>query len=139
MAQPNGLNPNFDGITLKTFSVIADDATPAVVGQNVIPEVARQVTVTAVTNDANDWIVLPPIANVPIGHSITIYAGAGSNFELRTPASSNTKINDIDSDGTQEYLVTDTDTVVVTKITSTAWIGVSYTKLGAVRTAVIPD
>jgi len=131
--------PDLDGFNLKAFSVVADDATPAVVGQNSIPTVARAVVVTGVTNDANDWVTLPPIADVPLGHQITILANASSNFELRTPASSNTKINDVDSDGSQEYLVTDTDAVVVTKVTSTAWIGVSYTKLGAVRTAVIPD
>lgn len=97
------------------------------------------VEVTAVTNDANDFIVLPAIASVPIGYRIAIAANAGGNFELRTPASSNTKINNIDSDGTQEYLVTDTDIVIVQKRTATDWIATSYTKLGAIRTAVIPD
>lgn len=139
MAQPNGLNPSIDGYTLKVFNVIPDDATPAVLGQNAIPAVARNVTVGTVTNDANDWIILPPIADVNIGHQIIIQCSAGGNFELRTPASSNTKINDVDSDGSQEYLCTDTDTVVVTKTGDTTWIGVSYTKLGAVRTAVVPD
>ena len=95
--------------------------------------------VVGVTTDANDWIVLPPIDDVPIGHTIRIAANAGANFEMRTPAASNTKINDIDSDGTQEYLVTDTDVVIVTKRTTTGWCAQSLTKLGAVRTAVIPD
>lgn len=97
------------------------------------------VTVGTVTNDANDWIVLPAIANCPIGFTIHIACNAGGNFELRTPASSNTKINDVDSDGTQEYLCTDTDFIVISKRTTTGWVAVSYTKLGAVRTAVIPD
>lgn len=97
------------------------------------------VEVTAVTVDANDWIVLPPIADVPIGHTIRIAANAGANFEMRTPAASNTKINDVDADGSQEYLVTDTHTVIVTKRTSTGWVAQSLTKLGAVVTAVIPD
>jgi len=98
-----------------------------------------QVVVAGVTTDANDWIVLPAIASVPIGFSINIAANAGANFELRTPASSNTKINDVDSDGTQEYLCTDTDLIVVTKRTTTGWVAQSLTKLGAVRTAVVPD
>lgn len=98
-----------------------------------------QVDVGAVTTDANDWIVLPAIASVPIGFSINIAANAGTNFELRTPAASNTKINDVDSDGTQEYLCTDTDMIIVTKRTTTGWVAQSLTKLGAVRTAVVPD
>jgi len=97
------------------------------------------VAVGAVVNDANDWIVLPAIASCPIGHQIRISCNAGGNFELRTPASSNTKINDIDADGSQEYLCTDTDLVIVTKHTTTSWVAQSLTKLGAVRTAVIPD
>lgn len=100
---------------------------------------ATAVDVGAVTNDANDWIVLPAIADVPIGHTIRIACNAGGNFELRTPASSNTKINDVDADGTQEYLCTDTDLIIVTKRTSTGWVAQSITKLGAVRTAVVPD
>jgi hypothetical protein len=106
---------------------------------NSIPPAVVSAVVTGVANDANDWITLPDIADVPLGHSIMIQANAGSNFEMRTPASSNTKINDVDSDGTQEYLVTDTDSVLVWKRTSTGWSAVSFTKLGAVRTAVIPD
>lgn len=98
-----------------------------------------QVTVTTVTNDANDFIVLPAIASVGIGHQIRISCNAGGNFEMRTPASSNTKINDVDADGTQEYLCTDTDLIIVTKHTTTGWVAQSLTKLGAVRTAVIPD
>lgn len=109
------------------------------VGGNTIPMLCVSAVVTGVTTDANDWIVLPDIANVPLGHEILIQANAGSNFELRTPASSNTKINDVDSDGSQEYLVTDTDTVRVWKRTTTGWSAQSITKLGAVRTAVVPD
>lgn len=100
---------------------------------------ATGVDVGAVTVDANDFIVLPAIADVPIGHTIRIMANGGSNFELRTPATSNTKINDVDSDGTQEYLCTDTDMIVVSKRTTTGWVAQSITKLGAVRTAVVPD
>lgn len=128
--------PDLDGFHLKPVVLTAAATNSA---SNSIPPKAKVAVVTAVANDANDWITLPAIADVPIGHKITIIAGASSNFELRTPASSNTKINDVDSDGSQEYLVTDTHTVEVTKISSTAWIGVSYTKLGAVVTAVIPD
>lgn len=137
MALANSLNPFFAGIHLKSVKVNPDAVSSATAS---IPASAVSVTVGAVVNDANDWIVLPPIASVPVGHTITIACNAGGNFEMRTPASSNTKINDIDSDGTQEYLCTDTDTILVTSRGTTAgWVAVSLTKLGAVRTAVIPD
>jgi len=94
--------------------------------------------VTGTTNDANDWVTLPDIDPLPRGHDIIIICAAGSNFELRTPAGSNDKINNVDSDGTQEYLCTDTDTIRVWKANDT-WVAQSITLLGAVRTAVIPD
>ncbi len=106
---------------------------------NSIPVGYKAVAVGAVTNDANDFIVLPAIASISIGHQIVIACNAGGNFEMRTPASSNTKINDVDSDGSAEYLCTDTDVIIVTKATTTGWVAQSLTKLGAVRTAVVPD
>jgi hypothetical protein len=106
---------------------------------NSIPVGCRQVTVTTVANNADDFIVLPAIASVNIGDEIVIACNAGGNFEMRTPASSNTKINDVDSDGSAEYLCTDTHLIRVVKHTTTSWVAVSYTKLGAVVTAVIPD
>jgi hypothetical protein len=136
MSIANGSNPTLDGINFNAVTLSAAAANSAT---NSIPPTVKSVNVTAVTNDANDWITLPDIADVSIGHQIVIAANAGSNFELRTPASSNTKINDVDSDGSQEYLVTDTHTVIVTKRTTTGWVAQSLTKLGAVVTAVIPD
>jgi hypothetical protein len=65
---------------------------------------------------------------------------AGGNFELRTPASSNEKINGQDSDGTKEYLCTDTEVLKVVKINNTVgWMGHAYSAIGAVVTAVVPD
>lgn len=118
----------------QALTAAADSGT----GSSILPG-TTMAAVVGVTTDANDWIVLPPIDDVPIGHTIRIAANAGANFEMRTPASSNTKINDVDSDGSQEYLCTDTDVVVVTKRTTTGWCAQSLTKLGAVRTAVVPD
>lgn len=132
------LGPDADG-TVRSDAVFS--ATPAAdngAGSS-IPAGYTAVDVGAVTNDANDWVNLPAIASVNIGHTIRIACNAGGNFELRTPASSNTKINDVDADGSQEYLCTDTDLVIVTKRTTTGWVAQSLTKLGAVRTAVIPD
>ena len=98
------------------------------------------VDVQAVTNDANDWIVLPSLASVPVGHTIRIACNAGGNFEMRTPASSNEKINTVDSDGTQEYLCTDTEVITITKVSATdGWVATAQTALGAIATAVVPD
>jgi len=134
------ISPSLDGFQLKPFVVIPDDATPAVVGQNAIPPMARSVVVSAVTNDANDWIILPSLADVPIGHEITILCNAGTNFELRTPASSAEEINSEDCDGTKEYLCTDTQVLKVVKISNTiGWMAHAYSAIGAVVTAVVPD
>lgn len=98
------------------------------------------VDVGAVTNDANDWIVLPALADVPVGHTIAIACNAGGNFEMRTPATSGEKINTVDCDGTQEYLCTDTELIYVTKVSATdGWVASARTALGAVATAVVPD
>ena len=118
-------------------SVTPDDAEGT--GNTILPGVTA-VDVGAVTNDANDFIVLPDLADVPVGHEFRIACNAGTNFELRTPASSGEKINNVDSDGTQEYLCTDTDTVRIWKVSATdGWAAQSLTILGAVRTAVVPD
>jgi len=124
---------DFDG----TQSIVAAAAEGAT---NTILPSSTGVIVTGVTVDANDFVVLPPIASVPTGHRITVIGRAGSNFEVRTPASSNTLINNVDSDGTQEYLFTNLHTHFFTKISNTVgWIGNGLTNLGAVVTAVVPD
>ncbi len=98
------------------------------------------VDVQAVTNDADDFIVLPALADVPVGHEITILCNAGKNFELRTPAESSEEINSEDCDGTKEYLCTDTEVLKVVKISDTiGWMAHAYSAIGAVVTAVVPD
>lgn len=125
---------------LETFQTVADDVTPAVAGNGVIPAGCKMVKVTGVVNDANDWITLPSLASVPDGFEIVVLCSAGANFEMRTPASSNEKINGQDSDGTKEYLCTDTEVVKVVKINNTVgWMAHGYSAIGAVVTAVVPD
>lgn len=135
MPTPNGLDPKYKYLRFEPISVKPDAVSGARAN---IPANAKSVTVEAVTNDANDWIVLPPLSKVLDGHEMIIICAAGGNFELRTPASSNEKINNVDSDGTQEYLCTDTDHIRIVK-KSTGWVAQSITNLGAVRTAVVPD
>jgi hypothetical protein len=107
---------------------------------SLIPAGATKVDVAAVTNDADDFIVLPSVALVPVGHQIIIACNAGGNFELRTPASSAEEINGVDCDGTQEYLCVDTEVVVVTKVSDTDdWVAYDIPALGGVGTATVPD
>ena len=99
------------------------------------------VTVGAVTTNADDWILLPALSAVPAGHTIKIACNAGTNFELRTPAGSDEKINAVNSDGdTKEYLCTDTELIYITSMGSTAgWIASARSAAGAVVAAVVPD
>jgi hypothetical protein len=141
----NNDSPVLDGIwfrpvLLKPAAANAGANTDTVTVGNSLPPTAKVGLVRAVTNDANDWITLPSLADVPNGHEIKIICSAGANFEMRTPTSSNEKINNVDADGTNEYLCTDTDVIRVIKRNNTdGWVAQSLTNLGAVRTAVIPD
>lgn len=100
-----------------------------------IPVTARHVRVQSNTNDTNDWIVLP--TGVPEGHTITGYSVVA--HEIRTEASSNVKINDVDSDATQEAAITATWNWECRYLGSTGWVLKVWTKLGAVATPVVPD
>ena len=141
----NNDSPVLDGIWFrpvlaKPHTTDAGASVDAVPAGNSVPPNAKSVVVRTVTNDANDWIRLPSLADVPNGHEMNILASAGGNFEMRTPASSSEKINNVNSDGTNEYLCTDTDVIRVFKVSNAAgWVAQSLTVLGAVRTAVVPD
>lgn len=130
-------NPSLDGLEFTPVQVIAAAAQGT---GNSIPPLAKVVKVVGVTTNADDFIVLPSLASCPDGHQITILCSAGSNFEVRTPASSAEEINSEDCDGTKEYLATDTQILYMTKINNTiGWMGNAYTAIGAVATAVVPD
>ncbi len=100
---------------------------------------ANVTTTTGVT----EFITLPN--DPPIGTVVYVMNNVGANFEIRTLAAGNDSINNIDtSDAATEYLCTsgganNGDLVQFTYVTADRWIGVSYTYLGAVRTAVVPD
>lgn len=137
MAQPNALNPVFETVYSTAQSITADDSASSL---NTIQAGKDKVVVAGVTNDANDFIVLPSLASVPNGHEITILCSAGANFEMRTPAASAEEINSEDCDGTKEYLCTDTEVLKVVKINNTiGWMAHGYSAIGAVVTAVVPD
>lgn len=129
--------PDLDGFHLRPVILTAAAVNSAT---NSVPPRAKVVEVQGVATDANDWITLPSLATVANGHEIIIIGSAGANFEMRTPAASNEKINNVDSDGTQEYLFTDTQIVRVIKIDNTiGWMAHGFTAIGAVAAAVIPD
>lgn len=100
-----------------------------------IPVSARHVRVQSNTNDTNDWIVLP--TGVSEGHTITGYSVVA--HEIRTEASSNIKINDVDSDGTNEAAITATWNWTARYLGSTGWVLTTMTKLGAAGAALVPD
>ena len=137
MANPDGLSPQLQGVQFEPQLLVADDAQGSI--NSVAPGV-KVVKVTGVTNDANDFIVLPSLNSVQDGHSVTVLCSAGANFEVRTPASSAEEINSEDCDGTKELLATDTTVLTITKISnSIGWMSEVRTALGAYGTAVVPD
>lgn len=118
-------------------SLTPDDAEG--VGVNVITPGVTSVRLAANVNDANDFVVLPALADVPAGHCITIVAGA-VGCEVRTPATSAEEINSEDCDGTKEYALPATQIHRFTKIDDTiGWMGQGFTAIGAVVAAVVPD
>lgn len=141
----NSNSPVYDGIWFRPYLVTANTVagganTDSTSAGNSIPPTAKVAYVKGVTTNSSDLVVLPALADVPNGHEILIIAQAASNFLLTTPASSTAKINNVNSDGTNKYLVTDTDIVRVHKVNNTVgWVAQSLTNLGAVRTAVIPS
>lgn len=133
----NGLTPALSGIEYIPVRLTAGATQTSA---NVIPKLSKSVVVTGVATDANDFVVLPNLAECPDGHEITIIGSASSNFEVRTPASSAEEINSEDCDGTKEYLFTDTQIHKFVKINNTiGWMGHGYSAIGAVVTAVVPD
>lgn len=136
MALSKGKNPNFETMTLEPVYLTPTAAQGTV--NSIAPEV-KVVRLLANVTDVNDFTVLPSLASVPDGHTITIIAGS-ANSELRTPASSAEEINSEDCDGTKEALLTATNIYTVTKIDNTiGWMLEGRTAIGAFQTAIVPD
>ncbi len=136
MANANGKYPLFDGVTFNTVT-LSPTATQG--ASNTIAPGVKSVRLAANVTDVNDFTVLPSLASVPDGHVIIIIAGS-ANSELRTPASSNEKINGQDSDGTKEALLTATNVYTVIKNDNTiGWTLIGNTNIGAYQTAIVPD
>lgn len=98
-----------------------------------VPISAYWVEVASNTSGADDWIILP--TGVSPGHKIRGWSTAA--HEIRTEASSNIKINDVDGDGSQEAAVAATTLWEATYINATqGWVIVAWTELGAALTLV---
>lgn len=119
-------------------SVTPDDSEGA--GVNVINPGVVSVAVGANVNGVNDFVVLPALADVPVGHCVTVVSNSAGH-EVRTPADSDEEINSENSDGTKEYAIASGGQIHrFTKIDNTiGWMGQGFTAIGAVVTAVVPD
>lgn len=91
-----------------------------------------QVTVTS--NDANKIVTLPA---AEVGLDIVIYVPA-VGCEIRTPAASGVKINNVVGDGTQELAVGANEHCRAVCVSTTEWKINRWTQAGAATTAV-PD
>ena len=119
--------------------VVKPNATTADIRSRTIGRGVKQVSVLAVTTNANDFITLPSLVSVQEGHKITILCSAGTDFELRTPVGTVEEINSQDCGTAREYLCTNTEVLHVTKINNTiGWEANAYSAIGAVVTAVVP-
>lgn len=130
------ISPDLDGFHLKALALTPDSAASVL---NSIPSRAKVIELGTNVNGVTDFTVLPSLASVPNGHTITIIAGV-ANSELRTPATSAEEINSEDCDGTKEALLTATNIYTVTKIDSTiGWMLEGRTAIGAYEAAIVPD
>jgi hypothetical protein len=137
MSIPSSDYPSVKGLNIEG-ALLFPNSTEKVT--NTIPSGASVVVVGANVNGTDDFIILPGLATVNIGHVITVICNA-AGMEIRTPASSGEKINNTDSDGTQEYTVPSGSQIhYFTKISnSIGWEGHGYTAIGAVIAAITPD
>lgn len=106
---------------------------------NLILPGVTNVAVGANINNTSDWLTLPALASVPVGHTVTVVSNAAGH-KVRTPASSTQKINNVNSDGTASYAIPAGSQVhIFRKIDNTiGWVGQGFTALGAVVAAIVP-
>ncbi len=119
------------GAQSTVFDATADNSEETT---NLIPAGTRVVNISAVTNDADDFVVL---STGVLGERCTIIATVAC--ELRTLAASGDDINEVISDGAQEYQLTAGDIVECICVSpGSNWTAYSHTILGAAKT-IVPD
>ena len=113
-------------------TVVAVTATSDGLTTGLIPATAAYVTVTC-ANAAH--IVTLPTASV--GKQITVHV-ITTAVHVRTAASSNLTINNVDADGgAADADVPVSHTVVFTKVTATGWVTSAITEAGIAYTVVV--
>jgi len=95
----------------------------------------RNITAEITSGNANHIVTLPPPT---VGQKITLITDA-TGCELRTVASSNVKINNVNSDGTNEAALPADSHYIVECISATEWILRGFTNAGADQGAITPD
>ena len=96
-------------------------------------------SVVVTSADANHIITAPLIPDSSwIGNKIIKIKVGATACELRTPATSNQTINNVDSDASEALLTANNFYFLICTL-ATGWILTGYTNLGAVQTPVIPD
>jgi len=101
-----------------------------------VPFDAFYVDVTSAS--ANNIVTLPSTADIPNGWSCKGYVGA-NGCEIRTVAASNSTINGVDADGTQEAAIPATTLFEVTHVADDTFILSILDEGGDVVTAPVPD
>lgn len=91
--------------------------------------------IAVTSGGANDIVTLPPIADVPLGKEIWGQNGATA-CEMRTPATSNTTINNGDADANEAVLAANV-AFMVKKVSATNWA--LLTMVGGAVAAPTPD
>jgi hypothetical protein len=115
-------------------AVVSEDVTSTLTSASQIPASARFITATS--SNANYAITLPrPVT----GHQIWIQLNGGTNCELRTPAASGNTINNVDSDGTNEAVLTATSLYTCIATSSTSWIVRGHSNQGADEGTMTPN
>lgn len=132
MAFPDSLTPAVDGIRFNPYYIQGDSATSST---NAIPFNRRHVIVSAVTNGAHDYVVLPALADVPNGHKISVINSV--KVDLMSGASGE-KINNVDSSGSDKYVLNANLVTTIIKVSNTVgWVAFALDNLGAQVTAVV--
>lgn len=96
---------------------------------------AADTYVSVASADANHILTLPAIADVPLGKEIWGKNGATA-CEMRTPATSNTTINNTDADSTEAVIAANVS-FMVKKTSTTNWALLTLT--GGAVAAPTPD
>jgi len=90
--------------------------------------------VSVTSGNANDIITLPAGT---AGQTIKIKVGS-TGCELRTPATSNATINNVDCDGTNELALAANGLFICECVATNTWVVYGYTNLGAAIATLVP-